>query len=611
MVPKLRKSLVAALSLAAVAVPVAAWAQAGPPQDRYIVVLNQYAGMPEDVANDVALRANGQVGFVYEHALQGFSIVMPRAAAAAVARDPRVAYIEEDLPVSINVQDIPTGLDRSYATSNGTLGIDGVDDWRVDVDVAVVDTGIDFQHPDLNVVGGVDCSGGGPFNSSCVDGGDDDHYHGTHVAGTIGALDNDFGVVGMAPGARLWAVKVLNSNGSGYTSWIVAGIDWVVGRGDIEVINMSLGGSGVSQSYKTAIDNARKKGVVTVVAAGNSDADANNFSPAYVPNAITVSALADFDGAPGALGSPTCRNDQDDTLADFSNWGSAIDIAAPGVCITSTYPIERGSYGTISGTSMASPHVAGAAALLASSLAPMSTADVDWIRETLVNSGNFNWTDDSGDGIHEPLLDVSSFVPVMVATGGNGGLTNQAPTASFTSSCTDLACSFTDTSTDPGGTVSAWTWGFGGAGSGSATNVQNPSFTYDEAGTYTVTLSVSDDLGLDSANLASQSVTVTAGGGGGGGGGVCSGAGNYIVLTPSSTNQGKNWTAIVDAVNCSGGSPAKFSTATITWQPSSGTKTTDCSNEVSSCTSSLAGIAKKTSSVLFTLNGAGVTVIKP
>ena len=137
--------------------------------------------------------------------------------------------------------------------------------------MAVIDTGIDFQHPDLNVAGGVKCISTNLFKpATCVSGGDDDHYHGTHVAGTIGALDNDFGVVGVAPGARLWAVKVLNSRGSGYTSWIVAGIDWVAANAaTIEVANMSLGGSGYNQAEYDAIQGAVNKGVAFAVAAGN------------------------------------------------------------------------------------------------------------------------------------------------------------------------------------------------------------------------------------------------------------------------------------------------------------------------------------------------------
>lgn len=501
-------------------------ATAAPPgRERFIVVFHANVGIPAAVAEELAQRAGGQVGFVYEHALKGFSIELPAPAAAALANDPRVAYVEVDLPMQIaqtSSQIIPTGIHRIFATGNANLDIDGTDDFRVDADVAVLDTGIDLQHPDLNVVGGIDCtlrSGGGPFATyycGTGNGGDDDHYHGTHVAGTIGAIDNGIGVVGVAPGVRLWAVKVLNSQGSGYTSGIIAGIDWVVAQGNIEVINMSLGGSGVSTAYKDAIDKAVAKGVIVVVAAGNSDADANNYSPAYVPSAITVSALADFDGAPGGLGSPTCRTDQDDTLADFSNWGSAIDIAAPGVCILSTYPIEQGSYGTISGTSMAAPHVAGAAALLASRNNPNNTTDVQNIRNALVNNGNLNWVDDSGDGIKERLLDLSNtsvFNPVLVAGSGGGGgePINNPPTASFTYSCTNLTCSFDgSTSSDSDGTIASYAWTFGDGSTGSGVTTSR---TYAAGGTYTVNLTVTDNGGA--TNSTSQSVTVSASSGAG------------------------------------------------------------------------------------------------
>jgi subtilisin len=171
---------------------------------------------------------------------------------------------------------------------------------------------------------------------------------------------------------------------------------------------MSLGGSGFSQAEYDAIQGSVNKGVAFAVAAGNEDDDANNYSPAGFDNVLSVSALADFNGLPGGGAAPTCRADQDDTLADFSNWGSAVDIAAPGVCIFSTLPIEQGEYGTISGTSMASPHVAGALALLASRNNPGNATDVYNLYNQVKNAGNDNWTDDSGDGIKEPLLDVSN-----------------------------------------------------------------------------------------------------------------------------------------------------------------------------------------------------------
>jgi len=353
----------------------------------------------------------------------------------------------------------------------------------------------------------VNCYSFWPFSASCKTGGDDDHYHGTHVAGSIGALDNGIGVVGVAPGARIWAVKVLSSSGSGYSSQIVAGIDWVAGHAStIEVANMSLGGSGFSQAEYDAIQGAVNAGVAFAVAAGNDDDDANNYSPGGFDNVLSVSALADFNGLPGGGAASTCRSDQDDTLADFSNWGPEIDVAAPGVCILSTYPLEQGEYGTISGTSMASPHGAGALALLASLNNPANATDVYNLYNQVKAAGNYNWTDDSGDGIQEPLLDVSNtaiFNPVLVP--GSGGGTNQPPTAGFSYTTTSLTADFTDTSTDPDGGITAWSWNFGDGGTSA---VQSPSHTYDVAGTYTVSLMVTDDDGATGST--SQSVTVTA-----------------------------------------------------------------------------------------------------
>jgi len=394
---------------------------------QYIVVLQPDTNAA-DVANEMA-QANGLgIQHVYSHALSGFAARIPDARLARIQADPRVLSVEPDQVVTLLAGEVPTGVERIFADDNTNIGIDGVDDVRVDVDVAVIDTGIDLTHPDLNVVHSVNCSGGSPFKSSCGSGGNDDNGHGSHVAGTIGALDNGFGVVGVAPGARLWAVKVLNSQGSGYMSWIVAGIDYVAANAaDIEVANMSLGCECASAAMNTAISNAVAAGVAFVVAAGNNDSNAATFSPANHPDVITVSALADFDGIPGRLGSPTCRADEDDTLANFSNWGSTVEIAAPGVCITSTW--MNGGYNTISGTSMASPHVAGAAALLAS----MGGTTPAGIRSALVSNGNLDWTDDSGDGIKERLLDVSNtavFAPATVP--GSGASGPPPPTATST-----------------------------------------------------------------------------------------------------------------------------------------------------------------------------------
>ncbi len=396
---------------------------ANPTSAPYLIVFKDTID-PNAEAPGLARAYGLQIGFIYQHALKGMSALVPEGRLNALQHDPRVAFVEEDLICSINLQSMPTGIQRIFADTNPGISIDGRDDYRVDVDVAVIDTGVDFQHPDLNVAGGVNCYSFLPWSASCTSGGDDDHFHGTHVAGTIGALDNGVGVVGVAPGARIWAVKVLSSSGSGYSSQIVAGIDWVAANAaTIEVANMSLGGSGFSQTEYNAIQGAVNKGVAFAVAAGNDDDDANNYSPGGFDNVLSVSALADFNGLPGGGAAATCRTDVDDTLADFSNWGPEVDIVAPGVCILSTYPLEQGEYGTISGTSMASPHAAGALALLASAANPANATDVYNLYAAVKSSGNYNWADDSGDGIQEPLLDVSSasiFHPALVpGLGGN------------------------------------------------------------------------------------------------------------------------------------------------------------------------------------------------
>ena len=292
----MRRALIAAAVLVGASVP--AWtgaADAAPPTSSFIVVLRPGSQDVRAEAAELAASARAEVGFVYEHALQGFSMTASDVAASALARNPRVAFVERDPQVTLReTQTTPTGIQRisaAAASGNTAIGIDGSDDGRVDVDVAVIDTGVDLQHPDLNVVVGWNCTSGSPLVGSCTTGGDDDHYHGTHVAGTIAALDNGFGVVGVAPGARIHAVKVLDSGGSGYTSWIVAGIDKVAANAaTIEVANMSIGGSGFSQAEYNAIQGAVNKGVAFAVAAGNNDADANNYSPSAFDNVLTVSA---------------------------------------------------------------------------------------------------------------------------------------------------------------------------------------------------------------------------------------------------------------------------------------------------------------------------------
>ncbi len=381
----------------------------------YIVTLTDGAS-PENVSAEHGRQYGAQVGHVYRHALNGYAARMSDEAARRLARDARVESVQPDRIVttaakpgqttSTPPQTLPTGITRIGADASSALSGNG--SGAVGVDVAVIDTGIDLKHPDLNVVGGKNCVSGRSYA--------DGNGHGTHVAGTIAAKDDGDGVVGVAPGARLWAVRVLDDAGSGTTSSVMCGVDWVTANAStIEVANMSLGGSGTKPSsgsacstndaYHDAICRSVEKGVAYVVAAGNSATDAASSVPAAYDEVITVSALADFDGLAGGLAAATCRTDADDTFASFSDYGTAVDLIAPGVCINSTW--LGGSYKTISGTSMAAPHVAGAAALYLSTHAGATPATV---QASLQNAGVGDWSgEDDPDGVKEPLLNISTF----------------------------------------------------------------------------------------------------------------------------------------------------------------------------------------------------------
>jgi subtilisin len=387
--------------------------------------------------------------YLYEHALAGFAGAVPEGRLRALQRDPRVASVERDLAVTVAAQTVPTGVKRVFADANPAVPTTGTGR-AVDAAVAVIDTGVDASHPDLEVVSTIDCtveSGGGPpwsRTASCQAGGHDDNGHGTHVAGTIAAKDDGSGVVGVAPGARVWGVKVLRADGSGSTATIIAGVDHVTANAAaIDVANMSLGGSGSSSALDTAISNSVAAGVTYVIAAGNESTNVSQVMPAGHPQALTVSALADYDGLAGGLADPTCANHgRDDGFASFSNYGAGVDLIAPGVCIRSTWP--GGGYVTGSGTSMAAPHVAGAAALLAST----GMADPQ-IRSELKARGNLDWDASADpDGIKEPLLDVTGFTPVLVGDdgsedpGGDAGLT-----VSLSGSATSAKGSWTPTVT--------------------------------------------------------------------------------------------------------------------------------------------------------------------
>src|SRR5918994_1460440 len=369
----------------------AAFAQAQPPQNaaeekRFIVVLEDDVSSPRSVADAHARRYGAAVTNVYSHALNGYAAKVPEQGVQGIRNDPRVAFVEQDYVQHAADQKLPTGINRIEGDLSSTIAGNGLDDGlddTVNADIAVLDTGIQKVHPDLNVAGGYNCTSS--IRSNYGDG----HGHGTHVAGIAAAKDDNTGVVGAAPGARLWAMKVLTDSGIGFTSWIICGIDRVTAMNtdanpdnNIEVANMSLGGSGGDStcnsffdSYHKAICNSTKAGVTYgsypgttyAVAAGNSNTDLKNSRPATYDQVLAVTAVSDFNGVPGGGAAANCRDDVDDTSADFSNFTTVghadanHTIAAPGVCIESTW--KGSTYNTISGTSMASPHVAGTAAL--------------------------------------------------------------------------------------------------------------------------------------------------------------------------------------------------------------------------------------------------------
>ncbi len=336
---------------------------------RYIVVFKDSIANPTQVADEMARSHGLGLSYVYTSALKGFAATLPEAVLSKIKADPRVAYISEDREVWAIAQTLPTGVDRIEGDNSSTRSGDG--SGSVNVAVAIIDTGIDLKHPDLNVVGGKNCSTG----KSYADG----NGHGTHVAGTVAARDDGVGVVGVAPGAPLYAVRVLNNAGSGTWSSVICGVDWVTANAaklGIKVANMSLGGAGSEPSgsgcstgdaLHDAICRSVQAGVTYVVAAGNDGADLKDSVPAAYDEVLTVTAVADFNGQPGGGAAATCRSDVDDTAADFSNFTTIghpdanHTIAAPGVCITSTW--KGGGYNTISGTSMATPHVSGTVAL--------------------------------------------------------------------------------------------------------------------------------------------------------------------------------------------------------------------------------------------------------
>ena len=456
--------------------------------DQFIVVLENDA--PPGLERRLG-EAQGGVLYTYETALRGFAFKGSQQAADALARNPFVAYVEQDRVATLHAtqnnppawgidridqRDLP--LDQSYTYDNDGSG----------VNIYILDTGIRLTHNDF---GGranyIPNKGNGDFVNDGHGDAADCHGHGTHVAGT--AAGSSYGV---AKGATIWAGRVVNCQGSGNVSMAIAGVDWITAKGHQPAsVNMSLGYGNV-QSLRDAVEASVGTGFNYAVSAGNGNfvgipQDACAGSPAGAPNANTVGA--------------TASNDKE---ASFSNFGTCVDILAPGVSIVSAWYTSDDAAASLSGTSMSSPHVAGAIALFLNANSAATTSQVSNVIASNASSGKIKLHRRSRRGGTPNLLLYTGFI-------GGGGQQNQAPSASFTSDCTDLSCGFDGSgSSDPDGSIVSYSWDFGDGNNGSGIA---PSHTYASAGTYSVTLTVTDNE--DATGDDTQSLTVTTEGSGG------------------------------------------------------------------------------------------------
>jgi serine protease len=442
--------------------------------DQYIVVLkDERVARPEvrGLAASLASQHGGRLLAIYERALRGFTVNMSATAAAALAKHPSVRFIEQDSIMSIVATQTGAtwGLDRIDQRALPLDTFYTYDTTAANVHVYIIDTGIRATHAEFGgrVSGGFTSINDGNGTNDC-------NGHGTHVAGTVGGS-----TYGVAKGVLLHPVRVLGCNGSGSTSGVIAGVDWVTNNHVKPAVgNMSLGG-GASTALDDAVRNSVAAGVTYAIAAGNSNANACGSSPARVTQALIA-------------GSSTMT----DTRSSFSNFGTCVDLFAPGSSITSAWHTSNSATNTISGTSMASPHVAGVAALY---LAGDPTASAATVHAAVVENATVNVLSGVGTGSPNRLL-YSIF--------GGSPPPDEPPNASFTFSCTGLSCTFDGSgSTDDGG-ILGYVWDFGdGQSDNTGAVVQH---AYASGGTFTVSLMVTDSEGQ--SDTASLTVTVSTGG---------------------------------------------------------------------------------------------------
>jgi len=438
--------------------------------DRKKVIIG-FVDRPNQADENMIHGHGGKTKYTY-NIIYAKAVEIPEQAIDRIKKNPRVKYVEEDAEVhALGELDDSWGVDRIDAdevwSSNTGLG----------VKVAIIDTGIDYNHDDLdgNYAGGYDY-----VNDD--DNPMDDAGHGTHCAGIVAAEKNGEGVVGVAPNANLYAVKVLDETGSGFISDVVAGIEWAVEH-NMDVISMSLGGPS-SDTLKAACGNAYDEGLVLVASAGNSG----------TPRGRTTTTV----GYPAAYASviAVSATDSSDVIAYFSSRGPEVEIAAPGVNIYSTY--LNNAYTAMSGTSMACPHVAGTAALVIASEPSLTNIEVrERLQNTAEDKGPDGWDSGYGWGI------VDAYAALQFESGPN-----QAPVADAgpgQSVSVNETVTFNGYgSSDPDGTIVSYEWDFGDGATGTGQTVNHDYLT---VGNYTVILIVTDDGGANDSDTALVTVT--------------------------------------------------------------------------------------------------------
>jgi len=419
--------------------------------DGFVKVLIGFKEKPGPAEQALVKGEGGKINYTY-HLIPAIAASVPEVTIEVLRKNPNITHVDLDGEIFAIDQALPWGVDRIDAEVVHTSGNKGAG-----VNVAILDTGIDLDHSDLSVVGGANFVSGKSY--------DDKNGHGTHVAGIVAALDNEIGVIGVAPEVELYAVKVLGNGGIGWWSDLIAGLQWCVDEG-MDVANMSLGATSAPDDVKTACDSAYTAGVLLVAAAGNEYGGSVIYPAAY-DSVIAVSAT-----------------DDTDNLATFSSTGEEVELAAPGADIYSTY--KDGGYATMSGTSMASPHVAGTAALV------IAAGIVDDVRDQLQITA-----EDLGDSGKDVIYGyglVDAENAVLGTTEGD----NLPPPAAGT-----IAGNVTDASTSSA--IEGATVVVEGTNLSAITDTNGDYTITDVAeGTYTVTASA------DGYENASQEVTVSA-----------------------------------------------------------------------------------------------------